>query len=319
MLEFSRHAGAAPARARVPQPRDPHRSRRRAHRAKETVLPLRGRHPDVRRAAEPHERAPPRADLPRRRARRARRQGDVEVALQWHDGYQEHISYCTNTINNRDGGAHLSGFRSALTRTLNNYAAATGLFQDAEGQPERRGLPGGLTAIVSVKVPDPQFEGQTKTKLGNSEVKGSVEQVVNDMMALPRGEPPRRAAILDKVVQAARAREAARKARELVAPQGRPPRRPARQAGGLHEPRPGRRPSCSWSRATRPAARRSRDATVASRPSCRSRARSSTSRRRASTRCSAPTRSGDSSRRSAPASAEDFDVDAAPLPQDRSS
>ena len=142
---------------------------------------------------------------------------EVEVALQYNDSISENVvSYCNN-INTVEGGTHLTGFRSALTRTLNHYAKA-----HAPAVEEGPGLTGedfkeGLTAIVSVRVPDPQFEGQTKTKLGNGEVEGIVAKVVNDKLAEFLEENPSAAKrVLAKAMLAAEAREAARKARELV-------------------------------------------------------------------------------------------------------
>jgi DNA gyrase subunit B len=147
---------------------------------------------------------------------------DAEIALQWNDGYSELIFTFANNINTHEGGTHLSGFRSALTRTINAYAAKSSLAKDLKdatisGDDIREGL----TGVVSVKIPQPQFEGQTKTKLGNTEVKGIVETIINDKLGQFLEENPVVAKrVIGKAVDAARAREAARKARDLVRRKG---------------------------------------------------------------------------------------------------
>ena len=141
----------------------------------------------------------------------------VEVALQYTDGYAENVFSFANNINTIEGGTHLVGFKAALTRTINNYASSANLFKK-----ERVTLGGddvreGLTAVVSVKLPEPQFEGQTKTKLGNSEVKGIVEAVVGDGLREYLEENPAIArSVIEKTLAAFSAREAARKARDLA-------------------------------------------------------------------------------------------------------
>jgi DNA gyrase subunit B len=143
--------------------------------------------------------------------------GDVEVAMQWSSSYQESLLSFANNINTHEGGSHLSGFRSALTRTLNAYAKQKGLLKEKEDNLSGEDVREGLTAIISVKVADPQFEGQTKTKLGNPPVEGFVQAAVNKGLAEFLEENPQDArAIISKAVQAARAREAARKARDLT-------------------------------------------------------------------------------------------------------
>ena len=142
---------------------------------------------------------------------------EVEIAMQWNDSYSESIyTYCNN-INTIEGGTHLIGFRSALTRTVNAYATSTSLLKDLKESLDGDDIREGLTAIISVKVREPQFEGQTKTKLGNSEVKGITESLVNEKLSdwLDRN-PSVAKAVIGKCVEAARARIAARKARELT-------------------------------------------------------------------------------------------------------
>ncbi len=142
---------------------------------------------------------------------------EVEIALQWNDSYTESVySYCNN-INTIEGGTHLIGLRGALTRTVNSYATDKGLLKDLKENLEGEDIREGLAAVVSVKVREPQFEGQTKTKLGNTEVKGIVESLVNDKLAdwFDRNPGPTKT-IVGKCVEAARARLAARKARELT-------------------------------------------------------------------------------------------------------
>ena len=144
-------------------------------------------------------------------------EGAAEVAMQWNSSYQESVFSFANNINTREGGSHLSGFRSALTRTLNKYARDHGLLKEKEDNLSGEDVREGLTAVVSVKLRDPQFEGQTKTKLGNPGMAGFVESIVNTGLGEFLEENPSEArAVIMKAVQAQRAREAARKARDLT-------------------------------------------------------------------------------------------------------
>jgi DNA gyrase subunit B len=145
----------------------------------------------------------------------------VEVAMQWNDGYSESVFSFANNINTIEGGTHLVGFRSALTRTINNYALGSGLLKKDEENLQGEDIREGLTAVISVKVPEPQFEGQTKTKLGNSEVKGIVEALINEKFSSYLSERPAEAKkIVAKGVEAARVREATRKAKDLARRKG---------------------------------------------------------------------------------------------------
>lgn len=141
----------------------------------------------------------------------------VDVALQYNDSYSETILSFVNNINTIDGGTHLSGFRTALTRTLNDYGRKAGILKENESNLTGEDVREGLTAVVSVKVLEPQFEGQTKGKLGNSEVKGITDTIVSDGLRIFLEEHPTEAKkIIEKATNASRAREAARKARELT-------------------------------------------------------------------------------------------------------
>jgi DNA gyrase subunit B len=142
---------------------------------------------------------------------------EVEIALQYNDGYSESVHSYVNNINTIEGGTHLTGFRTALTRSINNYATRNKLLKKESlslvGDDSREGL----AAVISAKVMDPQFEGQTKTKLGNSEVRGIVESITNEHLgAFLEENPPIGKKIVEKLLQAASAREAARKAKELT-------------------------------------------------------------------------------------------------------
>jgi len=141
----------------------------------------------------------------------------VEIALQYNDSYTENIYSFANNINTHEGGTHESGFKSALTRIINDYARKSGMIKDSNSNLTGDDVREGLTAIISVKIPEPQFEGQTKTKLGNSEVRGIVESLFSEKLQEFMGENPAVSKrILEKALQASRAREAARKARELT-------------------------------------------------------------------------------------------------------
>ncbi len=145
----------------------------------------------------------------------------AEIAIQYNDSYAENIYTFANNINTREGGSHLVGFKSALTRTSNSYATSSGIIKEGKESVSGDDIREGLTAVISVKLPNPQFEGQTKMKLGNSEVKGIVESITNDALATYFEENPAVARkIIEKAIQASRAREAARKARELTRRKG---------------------------------------------------------------------------------------------------
>lgn len=160
----------------------------------------------------------------------------VEVALSYNDSYNEHIYSYVNNINTIEGGTHVSGFRRALTRVFKSYGDKNGLFEKAKVEIEGDDFREGLSSIISVKVPEPQFEGQTKTKLGNNEVMGVVDSTVSKVLEAYLEENPREAKnIVSKVILAAQARAAARKAREMVQ------RKSVLMGGGL----PGKLADCS--------------------------------------------------------------------------
>ncbi len=165
----------------------------------------------------------------------------VEVALQYNDGYSETLFSFANGINTVDGGSHVTGFRAALTRTLNEYARRANLLKEADGNLTGDDVREGLTAVISVKLPEAQFEGQTKGKLNNADVRNQVETVVADALAKYLEETPSEGKrLIDKCLNSARAREAARKARELV-----------RRKDALDSTLPGKLADCSERRAER--------------------------------------------------------------------
>ncbi len=161
----------------------------------------------------------------------------VEIALQYNDGYSENLFSYANNINTTEGGTHESGFKAALTRVINDYARKNNILKNNENNLSGEDVREGLTAIISVKVPEPQFEGQTKTKLGNSEVRSIVDTVVGDGLSTFFEENPAIAKkIVEKGLQAARARMAARKARDLTR------RKNALESTSL----PGKLADCTW-------------------------------------------------------------------------
>ncbi len=161
---------------------------------------------------------------------------EIELAMQYNDQYNENIFSFVNNINTHEGGTHLTGFKSALTRVINAYALKGNYLKKADFTLSGDDVREGLTAVLSVKVREPQFEGQTKTKLGNSEVESAVKTLVNEWLAAYLDEHPKTAnTVIDKAVSAARAREAARKARDLT-------RKSALNVGNL----PGKLADCSW-------------------------------------------------------------------------
>ncbi|MFP6665649.1 MAG: DNA topoisomerase (ATP-hydrolyzing) subunit B [Deltaproteobacteria bacterium] len=145
----------------------------------------------------------------------------MDVALQWNESYNETIFSFANNINTQEGGTHLSGFRAALTRTVNSYALKNGFLKKEGDSLDGEDVREGITAVISTKIPEPQFEGQTKTKLGNSEVKGYVESIINEQLATYFEEHPADAKkIVGKCVEASRVREATRKAKDLARRKG---------------------------------------------------------------------------------------------------
>ena len=220
-------------------------------------------------------------------------EGSVEVAMQWNASYQESVFSFANNINTHEGGSHLSGFRTALTGVINKYARDHGELKEKDDNLTGEDVREGLTAVISAKLAEPQFEGQTKTKLGNPGMAGFVQSIVNARLAEWLEENP----------QDARARDPQGRVRRAGArggTQGTRPDAPQVGAGELDAARASsptaRSRTRRWrrsssSRATPPAARRSTRVTATPRRSCRCAARSSTSRRAGSTRFSATPRS----------------------------
>ena len=230
-----RHARDAPARAVVPeQGRDDH-AHRRARRAGEVGdLPRQGRPAGSSSQHLNATRKPLHTEVVY--VDTTRDDVGIELAMQYNDGYNENVFSFVNNINTHEGGTHLTGFKSALTRVINAYAAKGNLLKKADFTLSGDDVREGLTAVLSVKVREPQFEGQTKTKLGNSEVESAVKTLVNEWLAAYLDEHPRTANIvIEKAVSAARAREAARKARDLTR------RKSALDVGNL----PGKLADCS--------------------------------------------------------------------------
>ena len=211
---------------------------------------------------------------------------EVEIALQWNTGYHESIHSFANGISTIEGGMHVEGFSKSLTNVVNRYARARNLLKEKEENLKGEDIREGLTAIISVRLRDPQFEGQTKAKLGNQSIRSLTERTTNQKLTEWLEENPREASqIVQKSLQAARARLAAQGARDLTR------RKSALDGAGLPgkladcSSRDPRSPSSSLWRGTRPAARPRTRATPSPRPSSRSAARSSTSSAPASTRC----------------------------------
>ena len=229
----------------------------------------------------------------------------LEVAMQWNMSYTESVHTFANTINTHEGGTHEEGFRAALTNTANKWGENWGLIKKPEDRLSGDDIREGLTAIISIKLAEPQFEGQTKTKLGNTEARSFVQQVVNAKLGDWFEQNPGEGKLIIRKGQAAAiARIAARKARDAARDRkGLLGRQWAARQAARTASRPTRRSArSSSSRVTRPAVRPRVAAIRGSRRSCRSAARSSTSRRRGSTGSCRTTRCRRSSPRSAPAS-----------------
>ena len=268
-----RHAGAAPARTGVSEqgPAD-HAHRRAHHRRQDRRGQVRGvqiqrRHRGVHQASEPRQAG---ACTTKPIYMEAERSGVVmEIGLQYNDAYSESVFSFANNINTVDGGTHLSGFRMALTRTINYAGQQMGLFKDVKENLTGDDVREGLVAVISVKLPQPQFEGQTKGKL-NSDIAGIVQAFVNERLGAFSNRTPR-----------SRARSSTKPSKPPAPakPRAKPATSPAAKARSMAAAFPANWPiapnaspsaaNCSWSRANPPAAPPSRDATAVFRPSCR--------------------------------------------------
>ena len=203
-------------------------------------VPLRGRDPRLRRGTSTRRRTRSIPSIAYFEADDEEGRGTVEIALQWNAKYTtDSVFSFANNINTIEGGSHRSGFDAALTTTINKFARDEGQLKEKEANLEGDDVREGLAAVISLKIREPQFEGQTKTKLGNPWVRGFVQQVVNQKLAeFLHEHPNERKKVISKAIDAARARQAARKARE-VSPQGRARRRrPSRPARRLPVDRP---------------------------------------------------------------------------------
>ena len=282
---------AAPARDRLPHQGPAHRAHRRARRGRERRLPVRRRHQRLRRRTSTATRTPIHRSIIFFDDETA--DGQVEVAMQWNTSYNESIFTFANNINTTEGGTHLSGFRGALTRTINDYARQKGLLKEKEENLSRRGRARGPHRARLGQAREPAVRGPDQDQARqHRDPQAGRDDGQRQAGRVPRGAPAPRRGRSSRRPSTRRgpARRRARRATSRAARAcSRAPRCPASWPTAPSATRAS--PSSTSSRATRPAARPSRRATAPSRPSCRCAARSSTSRRRASTRCSPTTRS----------------------------